>query len=67
MYMGKESLSRKRFSNSRDRNPSQNGRQRSLSQNRDDRQKNFSQYGNNNFRNDMNRGRSPGRRQEKQY
>ena len=67
MYMGKESLSRKRFSNSRDRNPSQNGRQRSLSQNRDDRQKNFSQYGNNNFRNDMNRGRSPGRRHENQY
>ena len=67
MYMGKESLSRKRFSNSRDRTPSQNGRQRSLSQNRDDRQKNFSQSRYNNFRNNTDRGRSPGRRQEQQY
>ena len=33
MYMGKESLSRKRFSNSRTRTPSQNGRQRTFSQN----------------------------------
>ena len=67
MYMGKESLSRKRFSNSRDCTPSQNGRKRSLSQARDDRQKNFSQSGYNNFRNNRDRGRSPGRRQGQQY
>ena len=67
MYMGKESLSRKRFSNLRDRTPSQNGRQRSLSQARDDRQRTFSQSGYNNFRANRERGRSPGRRQEQQY
>ena len=67
MYMGKESVSRKTYSNSKDCTPSQNGRQRSLSQARDDRQKIFSQTGYNNFRTNRDRGRSPGRRQEQPY
>ena len=56
MYMGKESESRKRFNNSRTRNPSQNGRQRT-----------FSQSGYNDFRAKRDRTRSPGRRQDQQY
>ena len=50
MYMGRDSESRKRFSNSRSQTPSLNGRQRSLSQGRDGRQRTFSQSGYNDFR-----------------
>ena len=67
MYMGRDSESRKRFSNSRNQTPSQNGRQRSLSQGGDGRQRTYSQSGYNDSRGNRDRTKSPVRRQNQNY